>query len=88
MVNYGKLWKTMENHNFEWENMENYGKTPFEWKTMENYGKIHHFLSGKINYFDWACSIAMLVYQRVLGPKMDGDRKLISVIKKHVNGVV
>jgi hypothetical protein len=30
----------------------------------------------------------MLVYQRVLGPKMDGDRKLISVIKKHVNGVV
>ena len=29
------------------------------------YGKIHHFIAGKIHYFDWAMFNCMLVHQRV-----------------------
>jgi hypothetical protein len=37
-------------------------------KLSHNYGKIHHFIAGKINYFDWAMFNGFLyVYQRVIG---------------------
>ena len=44
-----------------------HGKSPTLWWTFTVcYGKIHHFLAGKIHYFDWAIFHSFLyVHQRV-----------------------
>ena len=35
----------------------------------KSYGKIHHFVAGKIHYFDWAIfNSKLLVHQRVSFP--------------------
>jgi len=66
MENYGKLWKITILNGKIWKTME---KHHFEWKTMENYGKIHHFLAGKINYFDWAMFNSYVSLPEGIGPK-------------------
>ena len=41
--NYGKLWKTMENHHFTGKTGKLWKITMSQGKTMEYYGKIHQF---------------------------------------------
>ena len=61
--------KSSENHQKSWKILENCGKI------LENCGKImencgtSRFFMGKLTNFQWACSMAMLTYQRTEGNK-------------------